>query len=649
MGKMNSFQGSLASGILKVFSAFVCALPPGAALFLGRRIGDMARAAGPRQRRLVMAHLKTAFGRTHSLAERRAIMRGFYRCYGQSIIELARLPLIARHGYASCVDVKGREHVDAAMKKGKGCIFLSIHAGNWELSNMVGSMAGYPYNMVANELNNINKVAEFINSLRRSGGCRIIHPGIGGREIIRRLFKNEIVTLVADQGGSDGVMVPFFGRQAAMSTGAVRIALKYDVPVILVNIHRTGGGRHHLTAVPFELKSTGNTDNDIQENLRRMMHQYEVWVSENPQEYVWFYKTWKYDKSATVLILDDGRVGHLRQSQAAARAYAEAAFEKGLMVFTETVTVGFRNQGMAKLFPWAFVYGGRWLGALERYVTPSTARALSRIRPDVVISSGTRNAAVNAWVARDNGARSVAILRPGIVPLKAFSLVVLPQHDLQGGTPALNVVVTKGAPNLMDKAYLEDNIKALTLRYQHLRQNVRPKIAVLIGGNTKGVVMSEHDMKIVLHQLKSAAEEFGFDVLVTTSRRTPPLVEQAVIRAFKDYARTALLIIANKANVPEAVGGMLGLADLVVVSGESISMISEASTSGKKTVVFSVGASRDGKYARFCARLAEQGHIIFAAPSGVAAAIDTVLRNKIVTKPIHDSTLLKDAMRRLIR
>ncbi|MEI8011300.1 MAG: ELM1/GtrOC1 family putative glycosyltransferase [Candidatus Omnitrophota bacterium] len=645
---MNSFQGSIASGILKIFAAVIRLLPLGIALCLGRCIGDIACAASVRQRRLVMRHLKTAFGKTRTYAEICMIMREFYRCYGQSIIELARLPLIARHGFAACVDVQGREHVDAAIKKGKGCIFLSIHAGNWELSNMIGSMIGYPYNMVANDLNNINKVAEFINNLRRSAGCRIIHPGIGGREIIRRLQKNEIVTLVADQGGSDGLMVPFFGRQASMSTGAVRIALKYDVPVILVNIHRSSAGRHSLTAVPFDLKSTQHAEEDIKENLRRMMRQYEAWVNENPQEYVWFYKTWKYDKSRTVLILDDGRVGHLRQSQAAARAYAAVAFENGLSVFTETVKVDFKTEFAVKFFPFAFLYGGAWGGALKRFIEPLTWEALSRVRPDAVISCGARNAAVNAWVSRENGARSIVILRPGPLRAGIFSLLILPQHDLKPGRISSNVTVTKGALNLMDKVYLEDNVKALILRYQHLRQNQRPKLALLIGGDTKGVVMSEHQIKGVLRQVKSAATEFGIDLLVSTSRRTTPVVEQAVIRELSDYSRTALIIIASKTNVPEAVGGMLGLADIVVVSGESISMISEASASGKKTIVFSVGASKDSKYSCFCEKLAEQGHIYYTEPLGIAGVIDTILRNKVVMKAINDNGILKDAMRRIL-
>jgi KDO2-lipid IV(A) lauroyltransferase len=642
MGKLNSFQGSIAALILKGFSACVSMLPLSAALFIGRRIGDVAFWVGVRPRQLAMAHLRVAFGKTRSYDELKIILRGFYHAFGQSIIEVVRLPLMSKQGYASIADLSGREFVDEAMKKGRGCIFLSMHSGNWELSNVVGSMLGHPYNMVANDLNHINKVAEFLNELRRSAGCRIIHPGIGGREIIRRLMKNEIVTLVADQGGSDGVLVPFFGRNASMSTGAVRIALKYDVPIMLVDIHRTGPGRHLVSAEPFALTNTGDVDKDLLENLQRMMLRYEQKVAAHPSEYVWFYKTWKYAKDRTALILDDGRVGHLRQSQAVARAYVAAAKEKGFSVSVETVVVKFRDNMMARFFS---IFSP---DALRSYLELESWVSLQRLRPDVVISCGARNTAVNAAVAGENRARSVAVLPNRMLALKQFDLLVFPQHDISGGKLPENAVVTKAAPNLIDKFYLDESARALTSRYQHLRNNVRTKMAILIGGDAQGVVMSEQDMRIVLHQLKAVAEEMAIDLLITTSRRTPPAIEQEVLREFKDHPRTALLIIANKANVPEAMGGMLALADIVVVSGESVSMVSEAASSGKRTVAFPIGPAKNQKYAQFCQTLADQGHIVYTEPKGVSAAIDSMVRNKIMTKPINDNALLVNALRKIV-
>ncbi len=650
MGKLNSFQSSIAVVILKGFARIAQALSPKAASVFGRFIGDLTSRVATRQRWLVLGHLRLAFGRTRSSARIRAIARDFFIAYGQSLVEILRLPLIARQGYQSVVDVEGKEHLDAAMKKGHGCIFLSIHSGNWELSNLVGSMSGYPYNMVANDLDHVNKIADFISDLRRSAGCRIINPGIGGREIIRRLKHNEIVTLVADQGGSDGLPVPFFGRDASMSTGAVRLAFKYDVPILLVNIRRGSDGRHKLVALPFDLVRTGDLEKDIEENQRRMMRQYEAWIEEHPHEYVWPYKTWKYSKDRVALILDDGRVGHLRQSQSVARAYATVAAEKGLNVTTQVVTVRFRSRLAAAALP--FVSGGTFLYAnadmdlLGRYLEPETLEALGRLRPDMVISCGARNAAVNWWVARESRARSVSILPNALLANSLFDLCVIPQHDVR---VASNVVVTRGALNLVDKDYLAQNSDGLVMKYPQLRQGARARLAVLIGGDAQGVVMSEKAMRVVCHQLKSAARDLGLDLLITTSRRTPAAVEWLVIQEFKNDPRTALLIVANDANVPEAVGGMLGLAEVVVVSGESVSMVSEAASSGKPVVAFPVGEVKGRKYDSFCARLACQGHILYVKPDGVAAAIGSAVKDRHVVNPLNDNAALAEKLRKIVR
>jgi KDO2-lipid IV(A) lauroyltransferase len=632
------------------------ALPANAALFVGRRLGEISYFFVSKNRRRVYANLKIAFGRTKTPGQIREIVRGFYHAFGQDIVELSRIPLIAKEGYGKYVDVDGREHVDQAMKMGKGLIFLSIHSGNWELSNLVGSMAGYPYNMVANYLSHVNKVADYLDSLRQSAGCRIINPGIGGREIIRRLRKNEIVTLVADQGGEDGILTEFFGRDASMSTGAIRISLKYGVPICLVNIHRVPGGRHKLTVRPFELSKTGDFEVDVRENIQRLAAQFEAWIREHPYEYVWTYSTWKHSLKRRVLILDDGRTGHLRQSEAVAHQLSLVLAGSGLTADSEITDVDFKSN----LHVWilGLITGGKvlfhvfGLGLLRHFLTRESYEKLFSLKPDIVISCGAKTAALCYWLAHENRARSIAILRPGMVPYQNFDLVIHPEHDRRALILPPNVCLTKAAPNLIDQDYLDENRRLLLGRFSHLKMHLRSKLGLLIGGDTKGVTMTEQQMRVIIHQLKDVAENYNMDFLITTSRRTPEAIEQLLLREFRDNKRSALLIIANKSNVPEAIGGILALADVVIVSGESVSMVSEAASSGKRVVVFPVDHEAlrpsDNKYTRFVEELSRQGFLVHADTKNVGRAVDTVLRNKITTRPIKDQALINAALRKLV-
>ncbi|MBF0386805.1 MAG: mitochondrial fission ELM1 family protein [Candidatus Omnitrophica bacterium] len=634
------------------------ALPLGCALWIGRRLGEIAFWLNPGNRRKVYQHMRIAFGADRPAGKITALVWELYRNYGQNIIEIARLSRYAACGLDEQVDIQGREHVDRLLLQGRGLIFLSIHSGNWELSNMAGSMRGHPYNMVANYLDHVNKVADLLDSWRKSGGCKIINPGIGGREIIKALKRNEIVTLVADQGGSDGLLLPFFGREASMSTGAVRIALKYGVPICLVDIARVGGAKHRLRVLPFELTATKVVERDVHDNMLRIVAHFEAWTREHPAEYLWFYKTWKYARDRRILILDDGRTGHLRQSEALARQVSSAFKERGLKAILNTVTIEWRS-GLAPLILGAcsllrFLGGGLGLLALKPFLTAESYALLCSLKPDVVISCGNKNAWVNVWAAADNGARNICILRPGALGpgQNEFDLLVMPGHDVKGRVPA-NVVVTKVAPNLVDQSYLDDNVRGLTSRFSHLKLHGRSRIGLLIGGDTKGLVLGEQQVRVVIHQLKEAAQKYSADILVTTSRRTSPAVEALVAREFNDFSSTALIILASRNNVPEAVGGILGLCDLVVVSGESVSMLSEAASSGKKVIVFPVdGPDRKpliNKYSAFAEMLSAGGHVVYARTTQVADAVDRLLRDKVRTISLEDNATLLEAARKIVR
>lgn len=656
MAKLTFFQASAACAVLKVVSAFLKAVPLDAALWIGCRLGELAFWFHPGNRRKVYQHLRIAYGTAMPACRIDGIVRDIYHHYGQNVIEVARLSLLAARGLGGSVDIQGREHIERLLKNGRGLIFLSIHSGNWELSNMAGSMCGHPYNMVANYLEHVNKVADLLDSWRMSAGCRIINPGIGGREIIKALKRNEIVTLVADQGGSGGMMFPFFGREASMSTGAVRIALKYDVPICLVDIARVAGGHHCLKVLPFDLIRSRDAAADVQQNMKRVVKQFETWTREHPAEYLWFYKSWKYASDRRIVILDDHRTGHLRQSEALARQVILAYKGRGLTGSVETIAIEWRTRWSSALLRVLSFFrpllGGLGIRALKPFITEESFAFVSSIRPDVVISCGARNSWLNVWLSADNGARNICIMRPGGPSPARFDLVVIPRHDLKGSV-APNTAVTMVAPNLVDRAYLDLNIKGLIARFSHLKLHGRPKIGLLIGGDTKGLVLGEQQVRVVIHQLKEAAQKFSADILVTTSRRTSPAVEALVSHEFNGYSRSALMILASRNNVPEAVGGILGLSDIVVVSGESISMLSEAAASGKKVIVFPVdGADRKplvNKYARFAEMLSAGGHVVYARTTQVADAVDRLLRDKTMTIPIDDNATLLEAVRKIIR
>ena len=190
-------------------------------------------------------------------------------------------------------------------------------------------------------------------------------------------------------------------------------------------------------------------------------------------------------------------------------------------------------------------------------------------------------------------------------------------------------------------------------RFSHLKLSQRTRIGLLIGGNTEEYLLTEQQIKWVVNQLKEAAEQLNAEILVTTSRRTPAAVENFIYRELKKHPRCPLLISPTRQDVPEAMGGILGLSDIVIVSGDSISMVSEAASSGKNIIVFPV-AHRDKvlnrvlKHDRFIENLNSQGYIVSAKVTEIAHTIYSMARNKIKTNRLNDNDVVLEAARYLI-
>jgi len=623
-------------------------------------LGRLAYYFDLRHKALVYANLKVAFARTKGPQEIRKITKTFFQNYGQNFIELFRLSSLTPRQLEQAVTIEGTEHLDAALSARKGAILLVMHFGNWELANRSSAMLGYPYKVIVKQQKKFFRLNELLNSYRRLGGSVVISRGTGTRELIKSLENNEVIGMVADQGGKDGVLVPFLGRQASLSVGAIRLALKRGVPLCFSVIIRENHARHRVIIhKPLELETTGELEKDIVTNLTKLAKMMEQYITQYPAEYMWSYKIWKYSKQATIAVLNDGKKGHLNQSLALAQMIDTALSERGVQSETKVLDVVFQRPFgkrwvlMASCAVPAFFLQGR-LEFLSRFLTRESFEQLMAVKADFLVSCGSSLAPFNYLLSRDNRAKSICVLKPSVLSFKRFDLVVLPQHDAPLSVkPSEHFAITRGAPNLITPEYLKRHSELLLKRFSHLKSNFKIRIGLLIGGDNKNYCLTEDLAKIVIDQIEEIAAGIGAEILATTSRRTPPRVENFLMRELKKYPPCSLLIIANRQEIPEAVGGILALSDILVVSGDSISMISEAAASGKNTVVFSM-KKRKGfflgplKHDLFMERLNDEGFIVTCDPPQVGRLIYDVAKNKIKTKTLDDRSALLKAVREIL-
>jgi len=657
---MEKFIESILYHFVKIVGILVRLLPSSVALGLGSMVGCLIYYFDIKHRSLAYGNLKIAFSKSKTPNEIKRINKQIFRNFGRNLIELLRLPLMNAAKFKECVHLQGKEHIDEALKKKKGVILLAMHFGSWELASLSCAMFEHPYKVIVKPQKKFERLNELLNSYRSCGGNIVLSRGLGTRELVKSLRNNEVIGMVVDQGGRDGALIPFFDRQASMSVGAIRMALKLDIPICFSIIIREKGSSHKMIVhKPMDLINTGDVDHDIVSNLNQIAKIMEHYIEKHPAEYMWFYKIWKYSKESNIVILSDGKTGHLRQSQRVALSIEKALSERDIKSQTKVIRVSFKNKFSARLISGlsllvnSFVFQGR-LESLKWVLTDESFNELMSVKADFIVSCGSSIAGVNWLLSTDQNAKSIVVLKPGLLSFRRFDLVVAPKHD----NPPTNikktrVVVTKGAPNIIEKEYLEEQKKLLCHRYSHLKFSQRVKIGLLIGGDTKNQILNEKDVKFVVNQIKEVAAQINADIFATTSRRTSARIENLLMRELKPSKQCQLLILPSRDDVPEAFGGILGLSDILIVSGDSISMVSEAASSGKKTIVFPLQykakvLKKQTKHSLFVENLNSQGYVVSTNVRNIGRTIYDVVREKIQTQKLDDSKAILKAVRHII-
>lgn len=208
--------------------------------------------------------------------------------------------------------------------------------------------------------------------------------------------------------------------------------------------------------------------------------------------------------------------------------------------------------------PWKWIAAKLWPNPLS-----AVAEAVKAPRPSLAIGSGGMAGAVLAALRR-HSMRVVQIQNPRM-DISRFDLVVANTHDELTGP---NVIVTRTALHRVTPARLATEADAWRQRLAPYR---RPLVAVLLGGSNGRFRLDKDTGARLAADLATMAQRDKVGIVVTPSRRTDP--------AITDLIRTALA--PSGGYVWDFAGenpyfGMLALADLIVVTQDSVSMISEA-------------------------------------------------------------------------
>lgn len=638
--------------LVRILSLFFVVLPLRFVLFLGRIIGVLVYYLDIKHKNLAYTHIKLALSKDLLPSEIKRIVEKLFMNLGQNFIETLRLPKIDMNYIKKYIQIEGEEFLKTALREGKGVIIFGSHFGSWELPSAVVPLLGYKFSIFARQQHRFNSLNSLLNRWRESKGCKVITTGEETKEAVYRLKRNEVIGLVGDHGGKEGVWVNFFEHPALTPTGAIRFGYLLDTPLLPAYITRLKGPYHKIKILPpLILEKTEDPKRDLVINLEKANRILEGYIKRYPDQYLWFYKRWKYSNQRNLLVLSDGRVGHQRQIEALIKIIREIAGEKNLEIREDIVKLTFKNRSMKRFQAFCTALASKYhcrgcLWCLKRTLDNSVYEKLRREFADIVISCGTETSYVNFVISSECRAKSIHIMRPGVLSTKRFDLVIIPKHDRP--PKRRNLVITQGALNLIDKDYLKEQTEKLLQIINYNLQTAKLKIGLLIGGDTKNFKLSVEIIRSLIEKLKKLLSNIDGEIFITTSRRTSKELETLIKKEFSNEPRCRLLVIANERNIPEAVGGILGLCDIIVISPESISMVSEAISSEKYVIVFKLKENLPKKHRVFLRGLEEEGFIKTTDIDRIDKVILEIKEERPEVRRLSDYFLVKEAVRKIL-
>ncbi len=258
---------------------------------LGRILGKVAR-----ERHIAADNIKQALPHL-SDNEQKQVLDECWLQLGRMIGEFPHMEKIAREAKAR-VQIEGAQHVQAALANGGTAIFVSGHFSNWELM-MIGiqRLAGKTGSLYR-RANNPYMEKWIIDQRSAFMPVQIPKGSDGARVMIDLLKNNTSLGVLVDQMLGRGDPIEFFGRATKAPSASIKLARRFDIPVIPTMIRRRKDGpdkvhfvQHFFPAI--QVPKTENKQQDIDIAMRQVYDLLEKWIAESPEEWFWQHNRWK--------------------------------------------------------------------------------------------------------------------------------------------------------------------------------------------------------------------------------------------------------------------------------------------------------------------------------------------------------------------
>ncbi|HET9781736.1 MAG TPA: lysophospholipid acyltransferase family protein [Candidatus Dormibacteraeota bacterium] len=253
---------------------YAAATPGGSAWFL----------LSAAQRRAAMDNYATVLGLDPRDARVGRVARRAFQNYGRMLMDFLLLGSLSPDELAQRMTYDGREHLDAALERGRGVIMAVPHMGSWDMAGSYAAALGYNVWAVAEKFP--GSLNDAVVRTRERFGLKVISLGRAAvRALNDALRGNGVIALVCDLEQGPGVQVRFFGRRAIVPGGPAALALKNGASVITAAPYATSPGHYHVHLdAPMEI-SPEETKEGL---MQRVIVRFEDFIRERPDQWYAF-------------------------------------------------------------------------------------------------------------------------------------------------------------------------------------------------------------------------------------------------------------------------------------------------------------------------------------------------------------------------
>ena len=273
-------------------------LPRKACFHLANGLGGLVARFDSAGREVARSNLEVVFGDALPAEQREQIAAQSYRHLARTMVDLLWSPRLTQENFQRWFEIEGLREAMAEIDPKQGCIFVTIHYGNFEWAAKAMGLCGVPLLILAQEFKN-SRLDPIIANLRRHSGHEIAPREGAIIKMFKALKRGRHVAILSDltlRPTEPSVAIECFGLKTCVSYAHAWLHKKTGAPMVPLHCEQLPEGRCRLVVQRKLEISREATETEI---TQACWDRFEPLIRENPAPWVWMYKQWRYKPSQT--------------------------------------------------------------------------------------------------------------------------------------------------------------------------------------------------------------------------------------------------------------------------------------------------------------------------------------------------------------